>query len=255
MANIFGIATAALVVLSLWIGYRNNAEFDKQQDRTEQAEKKFNNAQDEQKEISAKIKEAEESIKSFKQELAENVNVPEELELAIVELETQQANLEKKVKRDQKAIVSIEQAREEFPDPDVVIPRVTEMKTKIAQLKVDLAGEQDSLDTLGEEVSQVAARAETFKTRAEMRTSGKSFPTLATTVKGVYRNWGFVTLNGGNAQGVVPGSTLDVVRDGAVVAKLKVTAVEQNRASADILPDALPEVVALRAGDKVVAAK
>jgi len=40
-----------------------------------------------------------------------------------------------------------------------------------------------------------------------------------------------------------------------VVAKLKVTAVEQNRAAADIIPNVLPVTVAVRSGDRVVAEK
>ena len=40
-------------------------------------------------------------------------------------------------------------------------------------------------------------------------------------------------LAGGDNEGVVPGSILDVVRAGEVIAKLRVTAVEAGRSAAD----------------------
>ena len=76
---------------------------------------------------------------------------------------------------------------------------------------------------------------------------------MKTRISSIYRNWGFVILAAGDRQGVVTGSTLDVMRGGEVVAKLKVTAVEAGRASADIVLDSVAAQVTLRTGDTVVA--
>lgn len=255
MANIFGILTALVVAVSLWVGYKNGVELEKQVVATAAAERKLKTAQEDEQTINAKNKAEDKRFAEFPAELEEAKLRPEELEIAINELTVQKNSLEKKVKRSSRELASIEEARSSFPDPEVVIPEITKTKQDIAQLKVDLASEQAELETVEAEIVSVNAVSAKHKEINEVRASGKSLPTLATTVKSVYRNWGFVTLNGGNTQGVVPGSTLDVVRNGEVVAKLKVTAVESNRAAADILPDALPVVVSLRAGDKVVAAK
>ena len=255
MANIFGILTACLVALSLWVGHKNSVEHENQEKATENAERKLKSAQENQKSILANIKEEEERFAMLSADLEDAKGRPEELELAINELSSQKNTLDKKVKRNGRDLESINEVRAEFPDPEVVIPQVRATRKQIAQLKVDVASEKEALDAIEEEVVRVKAKAAEYQVINDTRSSGKSLATLATTVKSVYGNWGFVTLNGGNSQGVVPGSTLDVVRDGAVVAKLKVTAVEQNRAAADILPDALPEVVSLRSGDKVVAAQ
>lgn len=255
MANIFGILTACVVALSLWVGHKNSVEHENQVQATADAERKLKSSQENQKVILANIKEEEERIAMLSADLEDAKLRPAELDLAIIDLTGQKNTLEKKVKRNGRELDSLNEARETFPDPDVVIPQVKAMKNQIAQLKVDLASEQEVLRGIEEEVVQVKEKAAEYQAINDTRSSGKSLASLATTVKNVYGNWGFVTLNGGNAHGVVSGSTLDVVRDGAVVAKLKVTAVEQNRAAADILPDALPEVVSLRSGDKVVAAK
>ena len=60
-------------------------------------------------------------------------------------------------------------------------------------------------------------------------------------------------LAGGDNEGVVPGSMLDVVRAGEVIAKLRVTAVEAGRSAADIVVDSMSADTMLRAGDEVVA--
>jgi hypothetical protein len=53
---------------------------------------------------------------------------------------------------------------------------------------------------------------------------------------------------------VVSGSTLEVVRDGSPIAKLLVSAVERNTASASIVPDSVAQDTVLMVGDEVVAA-
>ena len=83
----------------------------------------------------------------------------------------------------------------------------------------------------------------------------RSFPDLKTSIRSVYRNWGFVVLTSGDKQGVISGSTLDVVRGGEVIAKLKVTAVESGSAAADIVLNSVTEGTEVRSGDKVVPEK
>ncbi|MFN5868665.1 MAG: hypothetical protein ACK46A_04980, partial [Akkermansiaceae bacterium] len=64
---------------------------------------------------------------------------------------------------------------------------------------------------------------------------------------------GFVTLANGYQSGVTGGSSLDIVRDGAVIGKLMVTTVERSSASASIVPDSLAPDITLRVGDEIVA--
>ena len=83
----------------------------------------------------------------------------------------------------------------------------------------------------------------------------QSLPTLNTRIRSIYPTWGFVTLAAGNSGGVVANSTLDVVRDGSTIAKLLVTAVERNSASASIIPDSIGPDVTLMVGDRVIPAQ
>jgi hypothetical protein len=74
----------------------------------------------------------------------------------------------------------------------------------------------------------------------------------STRISQIFPAYGFVTLPVGNSSGVVSGSPLNVVRDGAVVAKLRVSSVEAGRAAAEIVPDSLAEGTTLMVGDRVV---
>jgi hypothetical protein len=85
--------------------------------------------------------------------------------------------------------------------------------------------------------------------------SGESLPSLKTSIRSIYPTWGFVTLNAGNNAGVTATSTLDVVRDGATIAKLLVTSVESRSASASIIPDSIAQDVTLMVGDRVETSK
>ena len=62
---------------------------------------------------------------------------------------------------------------------------------------------------------------------------------LKTSISAIYSGWGFVILAGGDNEGVVPGSMLNVMRAGEVIAKLRVTAVEAGRSAADIVIDSM----------------
>ena len=74
----------------------------------------------------------------------------------------------------------------------------------------------------------------------------------STRISSIFPAYGFVTLPVGNSAGVVSGSSLDVVRDGEVVARLRVSSVEAGRSAAEIVPDSLAQDTVLMVGDRVV---
>jgi hypothetical protein len=102
--------------------------------------------------------------------------------------------------------------------------------------------------------NQAEAQADATKTKFEKFTSGQSLATLNTRIRSIYPTWGFVTLASGNNGGVVANSTLDVVRGSTTIAKLMVTSVESNSASASIIPDSVAQDTVLMVGDRVVPA-
>lgn len=70
-------------------------------------------------------------------------------------------------------------------------------------------------------------------------------------VRAIHSEWGFVTLDHIQDLDLDEGSRLDVIRGGNVVAKLCVTSVGGEIASADVLPGPDGQGIPVRAGDLI----
>jgi peptidoglycan hydrolase CwlO-like protein len=253
MEKIFGILTGVVLLLSVWIGFKNSSKLSDQKETLQDAENLVASNEAEKKDVTGKIKSVQAEIETLAKQSEDSqgelVTMEEEtsaLKATLTEKETMLATVEEKLS-------SVQELRDQISDSQDLIEQVESTKNKIAQLKSDIDSEKTGLEDAQQSAEQAEALLASKKVIVESRSSGKSAPTLSTSVRGVYGTWGFVTLNSGNAQGVVPGSILDVLRNGEVVAKLKVTTVEQNRSAADIIADSEGVTVALRSGDRVVA--
>jgi len=255
MPILFGILAAIILAISAWMGYKNNDEY-KKQITLRHKEEGF------KKELTQDKKDLEDKISREKSEtdklIAENKQLKIKLENVIAEVaDAKQEIADKKRKiRDLKAeVAKADEALKDLPDIDTIVPKIKAMRNDIATLKDDIETETAHLNNLKQQKKDTEAAIAVNQARVELETVGKSQPYLKTSIKTVYSTWGFVTLNGGDIQGVVPDSLLDVVRDGEVIAQLRVTSVEPNRAAADIIRESLAEGVFLSSGDKVVAHK
>ncbi len=130
--------------------------------------------------------------------------------------------------------------------------KMNETNQELERLGQAITSNEASLANLTANNSQTEAEIKAARDKFEKFSKGESLPTLNTRIRSIYPNWGFVTLAAGNLAGVVTNSTLDVVRDGQVIAQLLVTAVESNSASASIVPDSVSQDVTLMVGDSVV---
>ena len=164
-------------------------------------------------------------------------------------------SLEADHKANETKIASAKEALQGLPDPDVLVPKIKRMNAQLSEANSGIALEKSKLANLTRNDKNAQARIDHLRNLIQLNTTGKSYPTLNTRISSVYRNWGFVILAAGDSQGVITGSTLDVIRGGEVIGKLKVTAVEAGRAAADIVLDSVAEGTSLRPGDKVVAEK
>jgi len=135
------------------------------------------------------------------------------------------------------------------------IVKMTQLKAEIEQLNQEVAEKQSRLDQINSNNASVEKQMASMRGDIDLRKSGRSFPHLKTKIRSVYPTWGFVTLANGDKAGVVVGSALDVVRDGEPVAKLFVSTVERDSASASIVPGSIQQDVVLMTGDQVIPAK
>jgi len=135
------------------------------------------------------------------------------------------------------------------------IRKLGQLKADIEQLNQEITEKQANLDQLNGNNANLDKQIVGMRSDTDQRNSGHSFPHLRTSIRSVYPTWGFVTLANGDKGGVVINSTLDVVRNGEIVAKLFVSTVERDSASASIVPGSIQQDVVLMTGDKVVPTK
>jgi len=253
MPLLFGILTALVLAISAWIGFKNQTEYKKQIDLRQAEEASFKR---EVNILKKRTDEWESTIDAKKVLITSNEGLSEEiaaLESKISEIKSEIAQKETKKKQLETEVAEATEVMNKVGGVRALVPKIKGLRSDIASLTAEIEQGNASLSNLKQTKSDTESSIVVNEKRVEFETSGKSQPSLKTTIKTVYSSWGFVTLNGGDIQGVVPGSALAVVRGDEIVARLKVTTVEPNRAAADILRESLGADVFLRSGDKVVA--
>ncbi|MGC6426519.1 MAG: hypothetical protein ACON5H_05920 [Akkermansiaceae bacterium] len=182
--------------------------------------------------------------------------------------EESQAALDKQIEENKSLETQIEAKKQEADaaqakadEAEEVLKEVGDIKTLIAEMKT-LGAELEELDDEISLNSAVVDRLEGNKNETKeqtdqlakilkLRTSGSSY-FKSTQVRSVYRQWGFVTLAGGDNIGVVKKSKLSVQREGEEIAQLIVTGVEPNSAAASLIPTSIKDGVSVSPGDTVV---
>ncbi|MFK7909842.1 MAG: hypothetical protein AB8F34_04485 [Akkermansiaceae bacterium] len=255
MSKVFGTIAVVFLAAAAFVAYKNQDAYKKEivtfqgEQATEKSTTKEFNGQ------VARLKTADEERKDL-------VTKEEEVATVLAEVTKKYNEAKKKVdalkdthKSNETEITSAEDALKGLPDPDELIPKIKRMTSQLSQANSGIASEEAKLANLTRNDKNAQKRIDHLRNLIKLTTTGKSYPTLNTSISSVYRNWGFVILSAGDKQGVITGSTLEVKRGGETIAKLKVTAVEAGRAAADIVLESLAEGTTLQVGDKVVAEK
>ena len=252
MANVFGILTAIVLALAGFVAYKNKAAYQTEIENT--ATQKENLAKSQ-----VRLKTAQDTLAST---MAKRADVDSEnLKLAETEIAQKKTNgeLEAQAKTESEKAAANKERLDSIRDKTSKIGDLKELASKmratnaeLEELSQNISSTEAKLANLTAQNTQTEGQANALKKKFEIISNGQSLPTLNTRIRSIYPTWGFVTLATGNSGGVVANSTLDVVRDGKPIAKLLVTAVERNSASASIIPDSIAADVTLMVGDRVV---
>lgn len=255
MANILGIFTAIILAVAAFVAVKNNARFETEIANRATEEASLKRSQD-------RLTAALEVLRALPIERADidaQFAVKTEEETALKESnDAIKAETERKTQQIEANTRKLDEFREKIAKVGRIQdlgPKMKSMRNELEELTQSIADNEATLANLTAQDAATAAEAQNRKDQLETFSRGESLPTLATSIRSIYPTWGFVTLNAGNNAGVTANSSLDVVRDGATIAKLLVTSVESRSASASIIPDSLAQDVTLMVGDRVVAGK
>jgi len=255
MANILGIFTAIILTVAAYVAFKNNARFEEEIETLAEKKRKLTFNQNNYKELQAKLNalpiERAEVDAQFTAKTKVETGLKDSNAAMSADIEDKTARKEANTKKHEDFRVKVEKAgiiKELGPELKV-------MRTDLEELVLAIDKYEAALTNIEIQDAATAADAKKRKENLDILASGESLPSLKTSIRSIYPTWGFVTLNAGNNAGVTATSTLDVVRDGATIAKLLVTSVESRSASASIIPDSIAHDVTLMVGDRVETSK
>ncbi len=251
MDKLFGWLALAVLLFSGWVAHKNKQAYEEQAESRKKAQSTFTNklAAKERAEkslatLESNIEDATTQVASANEKLAAAQESLAALQESVGAKQKERDPLAKKLKEVKDYLATL-------PEPDEVVPQIKKLKLQIIGLEEEVEIAESKLANVLQQGADSEEGIAKFEMVAKNQSALRSQPFLETGLAAVYQEWGFVTLGAGDLQGVVPGSTLDVIRGGEIIAKLTVTAVESNSAAADIIRSSIDQGVVLRAGDQV----
>ena len=252
MAPTFGSLAALILLFAAFVANKNKEAIEEANSVIAQEDKKFDRQTTTYDGLVSDIdglvtdKEDADASREAKQidldkQLAEN----KATEAKLASKKAEAASIEEEV-------ASAEDKLKTVGDPRDLAPKIEALKMAVAGMEDDVALINAQVSKLLSDKKTTDSQATELKRVLSYRTKGMSQPTLRTRINSVFRNYGFVTLAGGDGAGVVAGSKLSVLNNGEEIAQLRVTAVEANSSSANIIPSSLKGDTSISIGDVVV---
>lgn len=252
MANILGAFAAIILAVAAFVALKNKGKFAAELENKAAEEEMLASSQ-------SKLKDALEKLRALPKERAEidaqTLAKEEEEEKLKKENVTLKDEIDETTEVVNKMKLNSGEGQDGAPDTGAIkkfAAMVKKLSVEIEELNSVLEAKEFELSSVTQQIESAEVAAKRVKQEIEALSSGESISNLRTSIRSIYPNWGFVTLNAGNEAGVASDSTLDVIRNGNTVAKLLVTSVEGRTSSASIIPDSVIEGVFLMEGDVVV---
>lgn len=252
MSKIFGILTAIVLAVSAFIALKTKGAYAHEITARKDTEKKLEESTARLDKLTGELDATKTAHEKVKAEIPQVKKQESDQKLVNDELAATKTEKTAKVETNKAQLDQVREKTNSLGNIRDLASKVKTMNNEINDLDAAIALNESKLAALTSENTRVDSQVAEQRRQAELRSKGESFSTLKTRISAVYPNYGFVTLAAGNSAGVITNSTLDVIRNDEVVAKLLVTAVERNTAAASIIPDTVKADTVLMAGDRVV---
>jgi hypothetical protein len=193
---------------------------------------------------------------------AENRAAKAEAELA--QIRKEKADLQTKLDENQKEIASLQtpvQAAEKNPnaspaDNPAATASAADLQSQVDDLHRQLDSAEKEKAFLSEKLRDVQDRAdqpkEGKKRREAVRETAPRRTGLRGTILAINQAYNFVVLNLGTRHGVESNAEMLVLRDGALIGKIRISSVEPATAIGDIITGSLARGAQIQPGDNVI---
>jgi cell shape-determining protein MreC len=193
---------------------------------------------------------------------AENRAVKAEAELA--QTQNEKADLQTKLDENQKETAPLQMRGEEAgKNPNASTADTPDATASAGDLQSQLADLRNQLDSAEKEKAFLSEKLQDMQERADqpkqekkrretVRETAPRRTGLRGTVLAVNQAYNFVVLNLGTRHGVESNAELLVLRDGALIGKIRISSVEPATAIGDIITNSLARGAQMQPGDNVI---
>lgn len=257
MANIFGILTTVVLIIALFVASKNKSRYEDEILNVIAEKGRLKVSQERLATAQGRLGDINEEIPVVRARADELAAEAEEQRSANARVESEIQTKNNQVATSRNRISDLEEEINSFGDFSQMAQTLRGLQAEIDELENaddGIPARIAHLDRLNAETTQIEADNTTMTSILDGYERGESRPGLTTRIRSIYPTWGFVTLASGGIAGVAGESRMNVIRDGQVIARLQVTGVEPNSATATIIPDSMAEDVVLSVGDTVIPA-
>jgi uncharacterized phage infection (PIP) family protein YhgE len=251
MSITFGILAALISAIAIWVGYLNSQAKDQQGELLKKDKAKHESAEKKLASLKKQIKDQNDGFNGVIANLAEKFDARDKKDEEIASLKQNLASLQSEVKELEGRLAEYQAKVPDIGEVDRLIKNLKEAKEAIAQIEASIEEIKGENERLTVEITQ---QEETIAYKKKWMTNHAEFQAqeeLVTTVKAVYKNWGFVVLANGDVQGVTPRSSLVVKRGDEVIGELQVKTATNSVATAEIIFSSIKADDFIQVGDKV----
>jgi len=192
---------------------------------------------------------------------AENRAAKAEAELA--QIQKKKADLETKLDENQKEIASLQTPVQEAkknpnasPADNSATAPAADLQSQVDELRRQLDSAEKEKAFLSEKLQDIQDRADQPKEGKKRREAVREAAPRRTGLRGailaVNQAYNFVVLNLGTRHGVESNAEMLVLRDGALVGKIRISSVEPATAIGDIITGSLVRGAQIQPGDNVI---
>ena len=253
MANTFGILAAVALLIGAFVAHKNKEALAGTIDATKKEEIKKANLQGQFDTLIADIKALEAEKVGFDTTRDETQVKLDKQREANKAIEAEIASKKAKADEAQETADKADDTLKELGDVKDLAAKMKTLQAEVRDLEDEISLNSAQVDRLEGTKTATIATAKNLAETISKRVGGSSY-FKSTRVRSVFRQWGFVTLAGGDNIGVVKKSKLSVMRGGEEIAQLIVTGVEANSSAANIIPSSVKGDVTVSPGDTVVPA-
>jgi uncharacterized protein (DUF3084 family) len=197
--------------------------------------------------------------------LAEAEKRATKAETELAQIQKEKADLQTRLDENQKALAALQTGKQEDEkDPNASAagsPAATapagHLQSQLDDLRRQLDGAEKEKAFLSEKLQDAQERSaqpkeEKKQRRETVREAGPRRTGLRGTVLAVNQAYNFVVLNLGARHGVESNAEMLVLRDGALIGKIRISSVEPATAIGDIITNSLARGAQMQPGDNVI---